>query len=62
MQVEERHIQRVLNAPMGSTLADVRDALLQDGLTDSDVYLVCKAADMIRPGTLAELRAWEQVK
>lgn len=62
MQIHERHIARVLNAPMGSTLEDVRATLLADGLTDADIYLVCKAADMIRPGTLAELRAWEQVK
>ncbi len=52
----ERHIHRVLNAPMGSTLEDVRNTLLQDGLTDADVYLVCKAAEMLQPGILQELR------
>jgi len=62
MQIHERHIARVLNAPLGSTLEDVRNMLLREGLTDADVYLVCKAADMIRPGTLSELRSWEQVK
>lgn len=56
MQVDERHIQRVLNAPLGSTLQDVRQALLEDGLTDADIYLVCKAADMLQPGILQALR------
>lgn len=60
--IVERHIDRVLNAPMGSTLEDVRGTLLQDGLTEADVYLVCKAAEMLRPGILDELQAWEQVK
>jgi hypothetical protein len=62
MLIEERHIARVLNAPMGSTLDDVRALLLADGLTDHDIYLVCQAAELIVPGTLADLRAWEKLK
>ncbi len=55
MQIHERHIQRVLNAPMGSTLQDVRDALIAEGLTDGDVYLCVKAADMLQPGIMRAL-------
>ncbi len=55
MHITERHIQRVLDSPMGSTLQDVRDKLIADGLTDGDVYLCVKAADMLRPGIMQAL-------
>ena len=56
MQVTERHIDRVLNSPTGSTLEDVRQNLLAEGLTDGDVFLVCQAAELLQPGILAALR------
>lgn len=56
MQVTEEHINRVLNSPRGSTLEQVRQNLLAEGLTDGDIFLVCQAAEMLSPGILAELR------
>jgi hypothetical protein len=56
VQVTEEHINRVLASPRGSTLEDVRQNLLAEGLTDGDIFLVCQAAEMLRPGILDELR------
>lgn len=44
---DERHIIRVAQAlSMGASLDDVRKMLLQDGLTEYQVFLCIKAAEL----------------
>lgn len=52
MEIYERHIDRTAQALcLGGSLEDVRDMLKSEGMSDYDVFLCYKAAQLLRPET-----------